>query len=168
MMDYLGDMPAPSKESIMKEIGLDIYNRDKQENVCSPKKNTMKFEDKKRLKKIEERVGEEVDMFGISNLGSYAGYITFTRKSILNNTIDSIRKRPIYVRCMRLKTLVRVIIAWNRLMYCIIHERYKPEGVEYNSIIGKLKKESNKLPKIGNKKLETPISNPLFCDCLNR
>lgn len=139
MMDYYSDFPAPPETEVIQDITSKLATQEKY-------KSRNIFTIKKKVKKALE------DMGGHKSLGSYSGYVVFSKKELIQRTeqlLDNSNKMVTF------RTIVKIVIALNNTYNVILHNRYKPNGIGYHE--AKLDYNS-KLPPIGNKKkLYTPV-----------
>ena len=138
MMDYYSDFPAPPETEIIQDITSKLSTLDKYKS-----KNI--FTIKRCVKTALE------DMGGHKSLGSFSGYVVFSKKELIQRTEQLLDN----YRMVTFRTVVKIVIALNNTYNVILHNRYKPNGIGYHE--AKIDYNS-KLPPIGNnKKLYTPI-----------
>ena len=108
-MDYYGDFPAPPETEIIKDITskLSTLDKYKEKNI---------FTIKKCVKKSLE------DMGGHKSLGSFSGYLVFSKKELMQRTEQLLDNSKI----VKFRTIVKIVMALNNTYNIILHNRYKP------------------------------------------
>ena len=147
MMDYYSDYPAPPEEDIINDITKILLK-----TLPIARKHTIEKCIKSALK----------EMGGRDSLGSYSGYIVFTKKDLINRS--TIKLNNSKIKSLSFKSLVTVIIKMNSLYYNVLHNRYKPySDIYYETEKEFYKKTASFLPPIGKKTLYGPIKDH---DCM--